>query len=296
MLRYEIPIIASSSTTAGATNVSANGDYFQIELSEPINISKDATNISVSLEEATVWWTVPNILDSTAGANQNNLMTIVDTGAGTGVPATYIITIPQGLYDLSAFNQTVLRELANAGAVTAPSLLNFSADDATQKVEVTMNYIGISIDFTVLYSPRLILGFASAIVGPSIATPVTYTATNIAEFNQVNYFLLHSDICTRGVRYNNTFSQVLDNILINVSPGSQIISSKVRPPIISEPGLAGAIRNNIRFWLTDDQLRSVNTNGEEFSARIMIRYDMPMKDSDIDKKILNVLEKLLNKL
>lgn len=289
MLRIEIPLIASSDTAVGAVNVSTSGDSFQIELAEPIKIPREAINIIVSMEESTVWWVVPNILDSTAGASQNNLMKIVDTGADSGVPATYNLVIPQGLYDLAALNQSILRELANAGAPTSPTLINMSADDATQKVEITANYIGISIDFTIALSFRDILGWGSVVLGPTIAKPTTFLAPNIAAFNTINYFLLHCDLLTRGVRYNNTYSQVLDQVLIDVAPGSQIISAKFRPPEIPEPDLAGTIRNNIRFWITDDQLQSINTNQETWSARIVVKYNMPPKESGVMKKLLNVL-------
>ncbi len=290
MLRLEIPLIASSDTAVGAVNVSTAGDFFQIELAEPIEIPREATNITVSMEESTVWWVVPNILDSTAGASQNNLMKIVDTGVGSGVAGTFNLVIPQGLYDLSALNQTIVRELASAGAgVTPDPLITLSADDATQKVEITAHYIGISVDFTISNSFRDILGWGSVVLGPTIAVLTTFLAPNVAAFNVINYFLVHCDVVTRGVRYNNTYSQVLDQVLIDVAPGSQIISAKFRPPEIPEPDLAGTIRNTIRFWITDDQLRSINTNDETWSARIVIKYNMPPPESSMMKKLLSVL-------
>ena len=98
-------------------------------------------------------------------------------------------------------------------------------------------------------------------------------ATNIAKFNQVNYFLIHSDLVPEGIRINGSFEQTIMQVLISVSPGSQIVSTPYNPPRISCPNLAGSFVNRAKFWLTDDKFRLVNTNGEAYSVRIAIRWD-----------------------
>jgi hypothetical protein len=105
--------------------------------------------------------------------------------------------------------------------------------------------------------------------------PINIQAQNIASFNQVNYFLIHSDLTNRGIRFNNTYNQTIGQVLIDVPPGSQITSTPYNPARISAQELAGAKRSNLRFWLTDDKNRRIDTNGENWSARISIRFSRP---------------------
>lgn len=268
-----IPFLFSSDPDAGALNRSSGGDKFEVNLQEPINIPPMARNVTVSMETATVWWVVPNIITGT-----NDLMSVIDTGAGSGTAHTYSITIPQGLYDLSGLNEAIVREIGNdplgAGFLATP-LISLSADTSTNKVELNINYVGVSVDFTIAQSFRDIVGFNSAVVGPPAAAPTVYLADNTAAFNTVNSFLIHSDIVSRGMRFNGNYSQILDQVLIDKPPGSLLVQEKFRPPVIVEPTLRGQPRNIIRFWLTDESNQAVNTNGEYYTCQIVIKYDIP---------------------
>lgn len=359
MVPEEISFIVSSDPENGAINRNKDGSSFEIQFDDGLEIPKDALNVNVSVEEATVWWVVPNIIEGVndkmyitgEGAQtvedsislgyaptdtyEINLGTLtingvalptgtfqigshfrVDSGALSGnsyeitgittdttsqqvytiTPNTdtqavganefsritdgaaqqFIITVPQGLYDLSGLNQAILRELENAGARTDPEpLIVLSPDDATQKVEIRFNYPDVSIDFTPIDTFREILGFDSLIYGPYPNTPYTQVAPNTAAFNQVNYFLLESDLVNKGIRFNNQYNQIISQVLINVAPGSQIISTPFNPARTNAQELAGSKRTNLRFRLTDDKNRSVNTNGEFFTARIVIHYLKP---------------------
>jgi len=266
----EISMLVSSDPNAGASNVSSDGSYFEVQLQDGLKIPKDAMNINISVEEATVWWVVPNII---TGQNDKMYITAPDT---SDVVQNYVITIPQGLYDLSGLNQAVLRELENAGSKVDPdTVITMTPDEATQKVEIRFNYSTVSIDFTQSDTFREILGFDSAVYGPYPAAPVNVLAPNVAQFNQVNYFLLHSDLTNKGIRFNNNYNQTISQILIDVPPGSQIVSKPFNPAKVSAQELAGTNRTNLRFWLTDDENRRVNTNSEYFTARIVIHYLRP---------------------
>jgi len=266
----EISMIVSSDPAAGAINRSPDGSYFEVQLQDGLQIPKEALNINISVEEATIWWVIPNLI-----TNENNRMYI--TGPDTNdVVQNYIIDIPQGLYDLSGINQAILRELENQGAKLNPNpLITLSPDEATQKVEIRFNYNTVSIDFTNNDTPREILGYNSQVLGPYPAVPVNILADSIAALNQVNYFLLHSDLTNKGIRFNNNYSQVIGQVLIDVRPGSQIVSRPFNAPKINSPELAGSQRSNLKFWITDDKNRPVNTNGEYFSLRLVIHYLKP---------------------
>ena len=270
MVPEEISLILSSDPSNGAVNKSADGAYFEVQLQDGLQIPKDALNVNLVVEEATVWWTVPNII-----TGQNDRMYI--TGPDTlDVIQNYVVIIPQGLYDLSGINQAILRGLENQGAKIDPDpLITLTPDEPTQKVELRIDYTTVSVDFTQNDTPRDILGFNSQIVGTFPNAPINVLADNIAQFNQVNYFLLHSDLTNKGIRFNNTYNQTISQILIDVAPGSQIVNKPFNPAKINASELAGAKRTNLRVWLTDDQDRRVNTNGEYFTARIVIHYLRP---------------------
>lgn len=264
----EISMIVSSDPQNGARNVSPDGSYFEVQLEDGLKIPKDALNVNISVEEATVWWTIPNII---TGQNDKLYITGPDTA---DVIQNYVITIPQGLYNLSGINEAMIRELEAAGAKFDPEpLISLSPDEATQKVEMRFNYATVSIDFTQNDTPREILGFNSQVYSAVPTNPIL--APNTAQFNQVNYLLIHSDLTNKGIRFNNSYNQTIGQVLIDVPPGSQIVSTPFNPAKISAQELAGTTRTNLRFWLTDDENRRINTNGEYWSARIVIKYLKP---------------------
>lgn len=265
----EITMIVSSDPKNGAVNRSPDGAYFEINLEDGLHVPKQALNVNVEVEDSTVWWTVPNII-----TGQNDLLFITGPNS-SDVITLFPITIPQGLYDLSGLNEAIARELEQAGAKIDPDpLISLSPDEATQRVEIRFGYAGTSIDFTQTQTPREILGFDSLVYSITGGNP--QLAPNTAAFNTINYFLIHSDLTNKGIRINNNYSQTLTRVLIDVPPGSQIVSQPFNPPRINAEELAGTKRTTLRFWLTDDENRRVNTAGEYWSARIVIHYLMPM--------------------
>lgn len=270
MVQNEISLIVSSNPSNGAKNVNSTGSYFEVDLDDSLDIPRDALNVNMAVEEATVWWTVPNII---TGVNDKLYITGPNT---SDVTTAYTVTIPQGLYDLSGLSQAVLRDLENQGAKISPSaLITLAADEPTQKVEIIFNYAVVEIDFTQADTPREIIGFDSAIYGPYAGAPETVLAPNVANFNTVNYFLIKSDLTTKGIRFNNSHNQTISQVLIDVSPGSQIVSKPFNPPRVSAQELAGSRKSLMKFWLTDDSENLVDTNGEYWTARIVIRYLRP---------------------
>jgi len=268
LVREEISLLVNSDPATGASNVSSDGSQFTIQLQDGIKIPKDAKNVHVSLQESTVWWTIPNILTGI-----NDTLYITAPRASDSALTVYEIVIPQGLYDLTALNDSIQRELENDGAKTSPDpVINLLSDDATQKVEIRYNYVGVEIDFTQTDTFRDILGYDSQVLGPNATAPLIYLADNVAAFNTINSFLIHSDLVSRGIRINNNYNQTLGQVLIDKPPGSQIVSTPFNPPKVSADELSGAIKSTIRFWLTDQSNGVVNTNGEFWTARLVISY------------------------
>jgi hypothetical protein len=282
LIPQERSILITSDPQQGAVNRSADGSAFEIQLDEAIQIPKEALNVQVSVEEATVWWTVPNII---TGIN-DTFYIFGDDDQLVPVPQLFVVQIPQGLYDLTGLNNALQSGLEAQGARTVDALNNalplvsLAPDDATQKVLLRFNYPNVTVDFSQPNTPRAILGFDSLLYGPFIGAPLNILAPFVAAFNQVNYFLIESDLVQSGIRFNNRRTQVVTQVLIDVAPGSQIVSKPFNPPRISAQELAGSKRTNIRFRLTDQNLRSVNTNQEYYTARMVIKYYIPMVLTD----------------
>ena len=282
MVPEEISILVSSDPTQGAINRSSDGSEFEIQLDQAIEIPKDAISVNISVEEATVWWTIPNIIQ---GVN-DTFYIFGDDDQAIPVPQLFTVVIPQGLYGLTELNNSLQSGLEALGArtlngTTLSPLVALAADDATQKVLMRFNYTNATADFTQADTPRDIIGFDALVYGPFAGAPLNQLAPFTAEFNTVNYFLIASDLVQRGIRFNNRYNQVITQVLIDVSPGSQIVSTPFNPAKSDANELAGAKRTNLRFRLTDDKLRPVNTNNEFYSARVVIRYLRPFVVSNV---------------
>ena len=270
----EISMVVSSDPSTGAINRSDDGSYFEVQLQEALKMPLDCLNVSVAVEEASIWWVVPNII---TGKNDKIYISGFDKN---DVLTNYVIVIQQGLYDLTGLNQAVLRELENAGAKIKNGtedlpLLSLNADDATQRVEIRFNYTNVTVDFRYTDTFREILGFDSDLYGNYAVVPFNKVAPNVAGFNSVNYFLLHSDLVNKGILFNNSYNQSISQVLIDVPAGSQINYKPFNPAKIQADELRGATRSLLRFWITDDKNKAVNTNNEYFSARIVIRFLKP---------------------
>ena len=136
---------------------------------------------------------------------------------------------------MTALNNSLQSGLEALGARTVDGggnplpLVSLAPDDATQKVLLRFNYSNVTVDFTQANTPRDILGFDPLVYGPYPGAPLNILAPKIAAFNQVNYFLIASDLVQKGIRFNNRYNQVITQVLIDVAPGSQITATPFNP-------------------------------------------------------------------
>ena len=265
-VHYEIPLLLSSDTSSGATNVSSDGSRFTVNFDEPLEIPSNAVNCTIRSDKQTIWWTVPNII---TGVNDKFY---IDDGTA------YIVTIDQGLYDLPSLNQAIDRELVNLGA--ASGMIDLLADSSTQKVVIRYNVVGTQVDFTQVETFRGILGFNSRLspAAPSTIVGETDTADSVAAFNQIEYFLINTDLISQGIRINNSYNNTITQVLIDVPPGSQITAQPFNPTKVSASNLIGSTRKSLDVWLTDQNNLGVNTNNETYSVSLIIEYTLIVKD------------------
>ena len=143
----------------------------------------------MSVEESTVWWVIPNIIE---GVNDTFYVFGDDDTLPAPVPKLFTVVIPQGLYDLSGLNQALQAGLEALGARTIGaggeplSLISLTADDATQKVRIRFNYTNSYVDFAPNNTMRDILGYNNIQYGPYPAAPLSILAPTTAAFNQVS--------------------------------------------------------------------------------------------------------------
>lgn len=260
-ITFSLPLILNSAVESGAKDKTSDGSSFSIDLDRPIIIPKQAKNCFVEVQSAEVWNTSPNIL---TGVNDK---VTVDFGSGATV-----ITIPQGLYDLDALNQRLNQEVKAAGGMNEKEYV-FNADTATQKTVLQILTVGSSMDFTASDTFRDMVGFGAVIL-TAATIDETFDAPNTANFNTTDYFLIHCDLVSRGLRLNSSYRQIVAQVLIDVPPGHQIVSTPFNVPKIPAAELIGDKRNSINVWLTNDKNERIDTGGENFSCRLVINYVM----------------------
>lgn len=262
MVQYEKSILFSSNAQSNDVNVTNNGGSMTVTLNPGISIPREAKSCTLECVSSSVWWTIPNIQTGI-----DDTFTIIVNGV------VYNLVIDQGLYDVSQLSDALQREFVNAGG--AEDTFELIADESTQKIIISLKQSGLQVDFTGSQSMREILGFDSAIYPPAPTTgEFNVNAPNVANFNEIDYFLLQTDLVQSGVAFNNQSLQTVQQILITSPPGSQIITEKFNPVRIDASNLIGSSRNQVRVWVTDQNNNIINTNGETFSALFVIRYEI----------------------
>lgn len=265
MAEYKIPFIFSSDPAAGARNVSADGSSFTVEFERPLVIPKTVKTCWIEVEEATVWFNTPNIITGV-----NDQVEVIQASVHGGDPR--ILTIAQGLYDLDHLNQSFQQAMFNEGY--EKDVITILADPPTGGTVIEFDAGDIQMDFA---DPSLngfneIIGFNARIIPENAFDPIFEYSDFKANFNQIEYYLFHTDLVSRGIRINNEYTQVVHQALIDTDPGGQIQSTPFNPITVPSMELVGENRKDIRFWLTDQSNNLVNTDGEIWSMRLVVHY------------------------
>jgi len=275
LVKTEIPIVVSSNPAIGAYNLSTTPnsfDAFRVDLDQPIHIPRNARNCVLEVLSTSIWNNEPNII---TGVNDTLRVTGPDT---LNVITVYDLTIPQGSYSVSELNQRIQIELSNAGAKTSPDpLISLTPDEATQKIEIKIFYNGAIVDFTQPNSCWEILGFNNTDILTATFDGESFLAPNEASFNVINFYLISSNLVSQGLRFNNTYRQIINQTNIDVRPNSLIVSQPFNPSRIECPELVGQVRSNFDIRLLKDDFTPANTRGEYFSVRLSLSYLEPIE-------------------
>ena len=259
----EAHYLFSSDPDNGAYNISATGNRFSVSFNPPLSFDNNATRLRLELLETELYYTNPNV-NST-----NNRLTIT-THDINGVSMIYNVVVPTGLYELTALNTAIKNILVVAGA--NPNLISFVSNNSKSRVVMTL--IGDTrVDFSEQFSIGYLFGFLPqpyAPIGPSsIDRKTVYEAPNSAHLNNINFFVLNSNIVNNGLMFNGSARQAIGRILITAEPSGQIVSTPISPYSIDITSLKYSSFSNLSFWMTDDTNNDISTS-EPFSFRLRI--------------------------
>lgn len=268
LIPSEISMIANSRTSLGASRVSADGSKFEIQLESSFNIPSNALDVTIEVDKAIIWYNSPNI---TTGVNDRF---VVYAENSSSLEIKYDVRIPQGLYDVTHLSLAIHRAVLALGYSGSP-LITLTGDSATDTIVLTCNNSTVRVDWTEANTFRTLLGFNSTIL-TSTSTTHNFRGDDKAKFNVLNYYLIHTDLISHGIRINRQYNQTIAQVLVDVGVGSQIRYIPSNPIKIEANDLAGSSRTNLRFWLTSDTNEAVNTQGEDWSVHLVIRYLLPL--------------------
>lgn len=264
MVWFEIPLLCSSDVNAGAINKTSDGSQYEITTDEPIIIPEESTNCELFATSASVWNVVPNVV---TGVNDMWYIEIATVN--------YVVTIPEGLYDLNTLEETIDNDLISQGAVGGS--FSFLPNDPTQQVVIRINIAGVQINL-LDDTPRDLLGFDNQLLPPGgVSAGVEFfLGDEEASFNNIDFFLIHTDLCSEGIRLNGTFNQSIAKVDIGATPPGSLITNQYFVPVKCEcTYLIGSIRKTWKIWLTDQANERVNTEGENFVVQLVLRYRLP---------------------
>lgn len=254
-----------SLSTNGAVSVTDIGSQFSVQLNQAIRVPGHAINPRIELLAASVWWTVPNVI-----ANQNDTITI--TQANPPVGPTNIV-LPTGLYTLNDINATIERLLRDAGFSTAdgPSLV-FTEDRATQKVILTRQYVGTTVDFSSARSIAPLLGYDSVILPITTVVGEEFIGENTAQISPLEYFLIGTDLTDSGSLIGNQQRGIIAKVPISVIANQQINYEPRHRVSYECERLKGRMVRSVEMYLYSEKLVPVRTGGEPWAVDLVITW------------------------
>jgi hypothetical protein len=196
------------------------------------------------------------------------------------------IAVPPGLYNVDQLLAQIKLEMVTYGLTEteADAFIAFTGDEARQLTIVTLTSPLPDGVYSFTFGVNGANGFERLLGFTNWPPPgtdktlrgvypeISFTGTSVASFNTLNYLLLHTDLVPRGIRFNGDFAQIVAQVSVNVNTGNQIVYEPQNPPICDGANLVGAQRTKATFWITNDVNRPIDTFGEYWSIRLLIKY------------------------
>ena len=221
--------------------------------------------MTCSAISGTVWNSVNNI----SASLNNNKFYFYNGGNAT----LYTVTLPDGLYSVNSLNSEVNKNLINQGV--SSGAVSITGNQSTQRIVLTFNILGSYVDFTQPNTCRGVLGFDARLV-PLIPTTIANQSEDgdqTAKFNNIESFLLKTDLVYGDIPTNNVSDQTIAQIEITAKTNEQIVFSPINPIRVDASNLKGQGRNYATFRLTDEKGFPAQTN-EDWAFLLLFRYSI----------------------
>ena len=230
-------------------------------LQNPILIPSDVKTCSLRVISSDIWNLVSNV-SATLGNK-------IDLQLG-GVGPVYTLTIPEGQYSVAALNAAVENQLVTQGLVATNLVI--TGDAPTQRVAFTSDVAATIISFPAADYLWNVLGFAQGDTLTLTLAGVRYLAPEIAKFNNINTFLIHSDLIDAGIPANGDYYGIITKVPITSPSGSLITFQPSYPIAVDASNLIGARVQSVSVWLTNETgWQRVDTR-ENFSVLVELAY------------------------
>ena len=223
--------------------VSGNTDTINTTYNPPIILDLKQ-KYEIALTSLDTYYSFPNI------DNSNDTFKYQKTG-GEWKP----VKIPTGCYEITAINEEIQKKIGIKDVITIKANLN------TLKCMLFIKS-GYVVDFNVANSLATVLGF----------NKIQYQAGNhssehIVNILRINSILINLDIVTNSY-IKGIMSPVIYNFFPNVSPGVKIVS--IPKNLVYLPVTVNTIYC-MKVWLTDQDNRPLDLQGEEVTIRFHLR-------------------------
>lgn len=259
----------SSDPKNGAIHLDNTGSRFMVNLPQPISFPKNAKNIDLLLNSASIWYTTINI-SKTLYDNATFVFT-VDSD-------TISVDLEDGLYSLQdVYDQLSLLCDLQLTSTIFEKLFAFTSYFSIQKVAIQFLQNNLQINWN-LSTIRKLLGFDAnqdLWPGQSSGTPInniinkSIVANNVGNFSSLTSYLIHSSLVGNGLSVNGSYKNVLGEVPITVSPGELLNYKALAPAIaLNANELIGTTWSSLNFWISSQTDTILDMNDEYWSFSI----------------------------
>jgi len=230
-----------SSTQISSGQLDSNGSRLRLNFNNPIIVPKTK---KMRILSTSLWYDMPNITAELG----NTIEFIYDLDV-------YTFTINPGLYSLKDLQERI-SEIEHNEGLPKP-FIELIADESTSLISFRVNSgaLAFSMDYeTNNYIFKNLLGFTGT---HNIANNNKWEeSTNKATLNQVNMIYVHVSFANGGYFNNSSGSNICAEILINVTPGTQILHTPYHPIVcnVNESQI-----DDCTIWLTSDGYKPIVT-------------------------------------
>lgn len=269
MSTYEIPLFLSSDTgeSSNIINKSTDGSKFSVIFNSPLQIPENAKNIKTYVNNFKFWYSFKNV----SSGKLNNKIYITATANATNDNQYTEITIEDGLYSDTALSGAISYALTRASLPSDAIVIN--GEESTGKIIITVK-TGYQVYFKSTTKLNELLGFNSGQKVPSLtiaSSNYVERGPNVAQFSSFSNVLLHASYVSKSL-YNGRSSDVLCAVSPSVGVGEQMSYEPKNLIKIPCPNLVGVSLNDVTISITDQNNKSLDTNGENFYCVLMIEY------------------------